>query len=244
MGKIYVVGIGPGEEKYMTAEAVRALDESDCIVGYTTYIELVKDRYPDKELIATGMRGEIERCKQCVSLAKSGRTVSLICSGDSGVYGMASPLYETVYSSGDSDIEIEVVAGITAALSGASILGAPINHDFCVISLSDLLTPWELIVRRLSAAAKGDFCIVLYNPSSHKRADYIMKACDILLKDMSPDTVCGYVYNIGREGTDYSICSLADLREKSLDMFTTVFIGNSHTRHVNGKMITPRGYCV
>ncbi len=244
MGKIFVVGIGPGEEKYMTAEAVRALDESDCIVGYTTYIELVKDRYPDKELIATGMRGEIERCKQCVNLAESGRTVSLICSGDSGVYGMASPLYEIAYSSGNADIEIEVVAGITAALSGASILGAPINHDFCVISLSDLLTPWELIERRLRVAAEGDFCIVLYNPSSHKRADYIMKACDILLDNLSPNTVCGYVRNIGRDGTEHEICSLKSLRDKTLDMFTTVFIGNSRTRQIGTRLITPRGYSV
>ena len=172
--------------------------------------------------------------------SNDGKVVALICSGDAGIYGMASPLLETAQKMGFDDVEI--IPGITAASSGAAVLGAPINHDFCVISLSDLLTPWELIEKRLRYAAKGDFSIVMYNPSSHKRADYLKKACDIMLTEISPDTVCGYVKNIGREGTEMNVCTLKELVSKQVDMFTTVFIGNSNTKIINGKMVTPRGY--
>lgn len=235
-----MVGIGPGDEKKMTTEAREALLRSDAIVGYTAYIELVKDLFSDKELHSTGMRSEIERCRMCVDLAKQGKVVSLICSGDAGVYGMASPLLEIALKEDFDDIE--VIPGITAALSGAAVMGAPLNHDFCLISLSDLMTPWEVIEKRLEAAAMGDFAIALYNPSSHKRADYLMKACDILLRKQSPDTLCGYVKNIGREGTETHICKLSELRGARVDMFTTVFIGNSRTYEQNGRLITPRGY--
>lgn len=238
--KIYVVGIGPGEEKQMTVYAGEVLRECDIIVGYTGYIELIRELYPEKELFSTGMRSELERCKKCVELAKEGKTVALICSGDAGVYGMASPLYEVAAE--EAFDRIEVVPGVTAAVSGAAVLGAPVNHDFCLISLSDLLTPWEVIEKRLLAAAEGDFVIALYNPSSHKRADYLKKACEILLRLKAPDTVCGYVQNIGREGCNSTVLTLRELQYVQVDMFTTVFVGNSQTGNQNGKMVTPRGY--
>ncbi len=240
MGKIYVVGIGPGNEEFMTAKAIEALNKSDVIAGYKTYIDLIKDRYPEKTFFSNGMRQEIERCEECVRLSKEGKTVSLVCSGDSGVYGMASLLL-TIAGERDFD-DVEVVCGITAALSGAAVLGAPIGHDFCVISLSDLLTPRELIEKRLMAAAMGDMCIVLYNPSSHKREDYLQRACDILLKTLSSDIRCGYVRNIGREGEMSKTLTLGELRDEQVYMFTTVFIGNSKTKMINGRMVTPRGY--
>ena len=240
MGKIYVVGIGPGDEIFMTGLARQVLDKCDIIVGYKAYTDIVRVYFPDKEYMESAMKQEIDRCRACVDLANDGKVVALICSGDAGIYGMASPLLETAHKMGFDDVEI--IPGITAASSGAAVLGAPINHDFCVISLSDLLTPWELIEKRLRYAAKGDFSIVLYNPSSHKRADYLKKACDIMLTEISPDTVCGYVKNIGREGTEMNVCTLKELVSKQVDMFTTVFIGNSNTKIINGKMVTPRGY--
>ncbi len=240
MGKIYVVGIGPGDERFMTGLARQVLDKCDIIVGYKAYTDIVREYLPDKEYMESAMKQEIDRCRACVDLANDGKVVALICSGDAGIYGMASPLLETAQKMGFDDVEI--IPGITAASSGAAVLGAPINHDFCVISLSDLLTPWELIEKRLRYAAKGDFSIVLYNPSSHKRADYLKKTCDIMLTEISPETVCGYVKNIGREGTEMNVCTLKELADKQVDMFTTVFIGNSNTKIINGKMVTPRGY--
>jgi len=240
MGKIYVIGIGPGCENMTTPQAGEAMAESDVIIGYKTYIELIKDKYSDKELIVSGMRQEIERCEKCIEIAKSGKVVSLICSGDAGVYGMASPLLEVAYKEKFEDVEI--IPGITAALSGAAVLGAPISHDFCVISLSDLLTPWELIEKRLLYSAMGDFCIVLYNPSSANRADYLKRACEILLTKLDKNTACGYVRNIGRENTEKKVCTLEKLADEKVDMFVTVFIGNSQTRIVEDKLITPRGY--
>ena len=235
---IYVVGLGPGNKDAMTIAADAALRESDVIVGYKTYIDLIRELYPDKEFVESPMRGEIERCHTCLELARSGKTVALVCSGDAGIYGMASPMLE---EAGD-DVEIKVIPGVTAALSGAAVLGAPIAHDMCTISLSDLLTPWEVIERRLKSAAEGDFCIAIYNPASHKRVDYLKKACDILLSILPPDRECGYVANIGRSATSSTICSLAELADKSVDMFTTVFIGNSATYVKDGRLITPRGY--
>lgn len=240
MSKIYVVGLGPGEENIMTVQAKAALDDSDVIVGYKAYTELIRHMCGDKEIIESAMRQEIDRCKKCLELAKEGKKVALICSGDAGVYGMASPMLEVAGE--DSSVEIEIVPGISAAMSGAAVLGAPVNHDFCVISLSDLLTPWELIEKRLRCAMEGDFCVAIYNPSSHKRADYLMKACDIMLTIADASTICGFVKNIGREGTCYELCTLEELRNKEVDMFTTVFVGNSKTRIINGKMVTPRGY--
>ena len=240
MGKIYVIGIGPGDSLMMTMQARKALDRSDVIAGYKVYTDLIRGEYSDREFYENGMKGETERCLACIQYAKAGKTVSLICSGDAGIYGMASPLLSIAYQEGFDDIEI--VPGVTAALSGAAALGAPLGHDFCVISLSDLLTPWEQIEKRLLCAAEGDFYMAIYNPASHKRADYLKRACDILLKRLSPDTACGYVRNIGRDGMEKKVCRLKELADQKADMFTTVFIGNSQTQIIGGRLITPRGY--
>lgn len=240
MSRIYVVGIGPGKKEMMTAEAVQALQKADLIVGYTVYTELVGEWLREKEIISTPMRWEEERCRLCFEKAAEGRQVAFICSGDAGIYGMASLMYEI--GKEYPGIEIEVISGVTAACSGAAVLGAPLNHDFCVISLSDLMTPWETIERRLMAAAEGDFAIAIYNPASHKRKEHLRKACDILLQYMEAERPCGYVENIGREGTKAVICTLRDLRERQVNMFTTVFIGNSGSEITNGKLITKRGY--
>ena len=188
------------------------------------------------------MTREIERCRRALELSQSGREVAMVCSGDAGVYGMAGPLYELLPEYPGA--EIEVVPGVTAALSGAAVLGAPLTHDFCVVSLSDLMTPWPLIEKRLRCAAEGDFAIAIYNPSSRKRADYLQKACDILLETRPADTVCGWVENIGREGETSRVLTLGELREEKLNMFTTVFVGNSATKNILGAMVTPRGYAI
>ncbi len=235
-----IVGIGPGSYDMMTMQAARVLEESTCIVGYHVYVDLVKDRYPDKKFLTTPMKKEEERCRMAFEEAESGEDVAFVCSGDAGVYGMAGLIYSM--SEDHPGVEVEVIPGITAALSGAAVLGAPLIHDFCLISLSDLLTPWEKIEKRLKCAGEGDFCIVIYNPSSHKRADYLKKACEILLQSRDASQVCGLAANIGREGEQYEICTLGELKEKQVDMFTTVFIGNSSTTVVNGRMVTPRGY--
>ncbi len=235
-----MVGIGPGDYREMTVRAVDALNACDVIVGYHVYVDLVKEHFPDKEFHTTPMRREVDRCKLALELAREGRDVAMICSGDAGIYGMAGLIYELLGDEGD--IEVEVVGGLTAACSGAARLGAPLTHDFAVISLSDLLTPWETIERRLECAAMGDFAVALYNPSSVKRRDYLQRACDILLRHAKPETVCGAVRNIGREGEAVEVMPLAELRDYEADMFTTVFVGNSHTRVIDGHMVTPRGY--
>ena len=240
MNKIYVVGMGPGKEDFMTLQAKKVLAESDCIVGYTVYLDILPESLKSKELISTPMRQEVKRCEMAFEKAMKGKKVSMICSGDAGVYGMASLMYEL--SDRYPDVEIEVVPGITAALSGAAVLGAPVNHDFCIISLSDLLTPWEKIEKRLRAAAEGDFAIAIYNPSSHKRKDYLQKACDILLESIEEDRPCGLVRNIGRDNTESKVLTLKELRDTEVDMFTTVFVGNSESRIINDRLITGRGY--
>lgn len=240
--KIYIVGMGPGKEEMMTGEAIRVLEKSDIIIGYTVYVKLLGERFAGKEILTTPMRQETERCRLCFEEAAKDKQVALICSGDAGIYGLASLMYEIGKEYPETDLE--VIAGITAAGSGAAALGAPLNHDFCVISLSDLLTPWEKIEKRLLAAAEADFAIAIYNPSSHKRKDYLMKACNILLRVIEGERPCGYVENIGREGTRTVTCTLKALRETPVNMFTTVFIGNSASEIVNGKLITKRGYQV
>ena len=239
MNKLFLVGIGPGSVDGMTQAAKAALEQSEVLCGYTVYLDLVRQQYPDKETYTTPMTRELERCRGAIDRAAEGKTVAMLCSGDAGVYGMAGPVLELAEG---KDIEIEVVPGVTAALSGAAILGAPLMHDFCVISLSDLLTPWEVIERRLRCAAAGDFSIALYNPRSKKRPDHLRRACEILLEEKSPDTVCGWVKNIGRPGQCHGLATLKDLGSLELDMFTTVFIGASSTKNVNGRMVTPRGY--
>ena len=240
IGKVYVIGLGPGAEKEMTYQASTALEKSEVIIGYTVYTGLIRERFPDKKYLSTPMRQEVIRCEMAMDEAMKGRTVAMVCSGDAGIYGMAGLLYEM--GQGYPEVELEVVPGITAANGGAAVLGAPLMHDFAVISLSDLLTPWELIEKRLCAAAEADFVICLYNPSSRKRADYLEKACEIILKSRSEETVCGLVKNIGREGELYEIMTLKKLKTTQADMFTTVYIGNSNTKELNGKMVTPRGY--
>lgn len=238
--KLYVVGIGCGSSGGMTVEARQAVENSDIIVGYTVYTRQIKTIFPEKECLSTGMRQERDRVELALRLASEGRTVSLVCSGDSQLYGMAGLALELSQNYPDADIE--VVAGVSAAFSGGAVLGSPMTHDLAIISLSDLLTPMEKIVKRLRCAAEGDFVIALYNPSSKKRADYLMKACDIILGFRSAETVCGYVRNIGREGQESRILTLGELRDTTVDMFTTVFIGNSETVIIGGKMVTPRGY--
>lgn len=240
--KLYIVGFGCGSLEGMTLEAQQAIEESDLIVGYTIYAELMKQYYPDKEYFCTGMRQEKQRVEIALGKAASGKTVALICSGDSEVYGMAGLAYEL--SVKYPQTEIQTVAGVTAALSGGALLGAPLTNDFAVISLSDLLTPAEKIAARLRCAAQADLVIVLYNPSSKKRADYLKKACDIILEYRSSETVCGYAKNIGRAGEESHVLTLGELAETSVDMFTTVFVGSSQTKNINGKMVTPRGYDV
>lgn len=238
--KIYVVGIGPGAFEQMTMKAANILKNCDVIVGYTVYIDLVKEHFADKEFLTTPMRKEVDRCILAFEEAKKGKTVAMICSGDAGVYGMSGLMYEI--GEGYPDIQVEVVTGVTAAISGAGVLGAPLIHDFALISLSDLLTPWEKIEKRLVLASEADFVICLYNPSSRKRHDYLQKACDLCMQHKSPDTICGIVTNIGRDGEEGTVMTLRELRDTQVDMFTTVFIGNSQTKNINGKMVTPRGY--
>ena len=239
-GKVTVIGMGPGQIAQMTIEAYQAIRESDVIAGYNVYVDLVKDRFPDKKIITTAMRREEERCALALKEAAAGADVAFICSGDAGVYGMAGLLYEMGQDC--PSVEIGVIPGVTAALSGAARLGAPLIHDFALISLSDLMTPWEKIEKRLRMAADGDFVIVLYNPSSRKRPDHLRRACDILLETLSPEQVCGTVRNIGREGEEARIYTLAGLRDVQADMFTTVFIGNRSTKRIGDRMVTPRGY--
>ena len=239
--KVTVIGLGPGGGADLTGRARAALEECDLLVGYTAYIDLVKEDFPDKETLSTGMRREVDRCRAAVEAALTGKSVAVVCSGDSGVYGMAGLVYEVAQEY--DPIDIEVVPGITAACGVAAVLGAPLTHDFAVVSLSDLLTPWEKIEARLTAAARADFVLCLYNPASKSRPDYLRRACDILLAaGKSPDTVCGTVRNIGRAGEEARILTLGQLRDTQVDMFTTVFVGNSQTKVLGGKMVTPRGY--
>lgn len=235
-----MVGIGPGAYEQMTMRAVRALEGCDVIVGYTVYVELVKEHFADKRFLTTPMKKEVDRCVLAFEEAAKGNTVAMICSGDAGVYGMSGLMLEI--GKGYPEIEVEVIPGVTAANGGAAVLGAPLIHDFAVISLSDLLTPWEKIEKRLLMASEADFVICLYNPSSRKRHDYLQKACDLMMRYKSPDTVCGLAANIGREGESCRVLTLKELRETKVDMFTTVYVGNSQTKEMDGKMVTPRGY--
>ena len=224
----------------MTMRAANALQSCDVIVGYTVYVDLVKEHFPGKEFLTTPMRKEIERCQLAFDEAEKGKNVAMICSGDAGVYGMAGLMLEI--GEGYPQISVEVIPGVTAATGGAAVLGAPLIHDFALISLSDLMTPWEKIEKRLLCASEADFVICLYNPSSRKRHDYLQKACDLMMQHKSPETVCGTVQSIGRDGQTMQVMTLKELRDTQVDMFTTVFIGNSQTRNINGRMVTPRGY--
>ena len=235
-----MVGLGPGDRRETTLRAAEALENADIIIGYALYVDMIRERFPGKDFRATGMRGEVERCKLALELAREGRRVAVVCGGDAGVYGMAGLILELAGK--DGDIDVEVVPGLTAATAGAALLGAPLGHDFAVVSLSDLLTPWEVIEKRLECAAMGDFCVALYNPGSKKRKDHLRRACDALLRHARPDTVCGVARNIAREGEAVSLMTLSQLRDYEADMFDTCFVGNSRTRVIGGRMVTPRGY--
>lgn len=239
MKKLYVVGIGAGNYDGMTIKAAKTLENSDVIVGYSVYCDLVKPYFPGKTFVSTPMMKEIERCRIALEQAADGKVTSMICSGDAGIYGMSSPILELAPEYG---VECEIVAGVTAASSGAALLGSPITCDFTVISLSDLLTPWETIEKRIDMAAGSGIPIVIYNPSSKKRADYLRRCCEIVLRHRAAGTVCGIARNIGREGEETSIMTLGELALYQSDMFTTVFIGDESTKVIGGRMITPRGY--
>ena len=241
-GQIFVVGMGPGDAGMMTPDAREALLSSDVIVGYPVYLALLGEEFSGKEMLSTPMKQEEERCLLCFREAEKGKTVSLVCSGDAGVYGLASLMLELGRE--HPHCGITVIPGITAALAGGAVLGAPLSHDFCVISLSDLLTPWEQIERRLRAAAEGDFVIVLYNPASRHRPEHLRRASDILLEKIPGDRPCGTVENIGREGMQSRIRTLRELRDLPVNMFTTVFIGNSTTEVIGERLVTKRGYPV
>ena len=240
MGKVFVIGIGPGNYENMTIGADEALKSCDVIIGYSVYVDLVKERYENKEFLTTPMTQEVKRCQMALDIARDGKTVAMVCSGDSGIYGMAALIYELRGES--TEPEIEVISSITAAASGAALLGAPLTHDFAVISLSDRLTPWEKIEKRLEAAAMADLSVVLYNPSSKGRPDHLRKACDILLRHIPENRLCGIAQHIGRVGENKRILTLKELRDTTVDMFCTVFIGNEMTERIGENMITPRGY--
>ncbi|MDR3354307.1 MAG: precorrin-3B C(17)-methyltransferase [Synergistaceae bacterium] len=239
--RIFVIGLGPGGGDETTPRALRALERCDVIIGYSVYAEMAKRILPEKDVRAFPMRQEIERCRAAVEIALSGKIVGVVSGGDPGVYGMAGVMLEIAEPYGDR-VDIEIVPGVTACCSAASVLGAPIAHDFAVISLSDLLTPWDAIERRIELASEGDFVICIYNPSSAKRADYLRRACDIALRTRSAETPAAWVRMAGREGESCRVLTLGGLRDERLDMFCTAFIGNSLTKAWGGRMVTSRGY--
>lgn len=240
-GKIYVIGIGPGNKENMTFRAYKTMEEADVLIGHKTYISLVEDMFPNKKMIKSAMKKEIERCEETLKLAEEGNITALISSGDAGIYGMAGIMLEVACGRG---IEVEIIPGITSANASAAVVGAPLMHDNVMISLSNLLTDWELIKKRIALASEGDFVISLYNPKSHGRPDLINEAVEIMLKYKSKNTPAAIVRNTGREGENYDITTLENILDFEINMFSTVIIGNSKTFVKNGKMLTPRGYKV
>lgn len=238
---IYVIGIGPGCKDLMTQEAIKAMEDAEVIVGYKTYVDLVKEFIVDKEVVQNGMRKEIERCKQAIEIAKTGKKVAVISSGDAGIYGMAGLILELVTKE-DTDIKVKVVPGVTASIGAAAVLGAPIMHDFCHISLSDLMTPWEVIEKRLRLAAEADFVICLYNPRSKGRSEHLAKAFEIMGEFKNGTTPVGIVKDVGREKENKFICTFDTMDFERVDMTTMVVIGNKATYIDKDLMITPRGY--
>lgn len=235
---LYVVGIGPGNIEMMTFEAREALERCQVIVGYKTYIDLIKELIVGKEIVENGMRGEIERVKKAIELAEQGRDVAVISSGDAGVYAMAGLVLELL----ESDLPVKVISGVTASSAAAAILGAPLMHDFCHISLSDLMTPYDLIKKRVDLAGQGDFVVCFYNPRSHGRKEYLKEAFDILKRYKSKDTLVGLVKNASRENEEKAFYTLETMDFEQVDMTSIVIVGNSSTYFKNGRMITKRGY--
>ncbi len=237
---ISVIGIGPGGKRGMTLEAIEAIEKAEVLVGYVTYMRLIEEMTAGKTVVSNGMRAEVERCQEAIDIARTGKHVAVISSGDSGVYGMAGLIYEL----SDGKDEIEVIAGVTASSAAAAILGAPLMHDFCNISLSDLMTPYEKIMKRIDAAASADFVICLYNPRSKGRQGHLKHALEIIGKHQGLDVPVGLVKDAGREGETVHYTTIGTLDENLVDMTTVVVIGNSQTLMLGGKMITPRGYAV
>lgn len=237
MTKLYVVGIGPGGREHMTYKAVEVIKACDVIVGYTPYIEYLGDLVDEQELFSTGMKGEIERCKIAIDVVREGKDTVIISTGDAGLYGMAGPILELA-----KDIEVEIVPGVTAAFSAAAELGAPIMHDYVSISLSDLMTPWEVIENRLNKAAEADFVITIYNPRSKGRKNHLERAIEIITKYRSGNTPVGIVKNSGRENTEINVTTLSEIDYESVDMLSVIIIGNTNTYIEDNKIITPRGY--
>ncbi|MGI6656650.1 MAG: precorrin-3B C(17)-methyltransferase [Desulfobulbus sp.] len=241
-GIVQVVGLGPGAIDLLTPRSLKALEQADVVIGYRTYLDLVRDCLnPQSEVISSAMMQEIDRCRQALSLAAQGRRVALVCGGDPGIYAMAGLVFELARAE-DSTVTIEILPGIAALNACAAVLGAPLMHDFAAISLSDLMTPWDLIERRLSAVAAADFVVVLYNPKSKKRTDQIVRARDILLSYRSVETPVGIVNGASREHESVRLSTLAAMLDEEIGMQTTVIIGNSQTFCWRGRMITPRGY--
>ena len=238
MGKLYVIGIGPGGLEHMTIRAMEAIEESDIVVGYNKYIDMIKPLLQEKEIFSTGMKGEEERCRKALELCKD-KIVSVISTGDSGIYGMAGLILQMRV-----DEEVEVIPGVTASSAAASVLGAPLMHDNCNISLSDLMTPYELIKKRVELAAAGDFIISLYNPKSKGRPHYLRENIDIIRKHRAGTVPIAVVKNALRAGQEVSITTLDTFDENIVDMFSIVIVGNSQSYVKDGKFITPRGYKV
>ncbi|MBR1412617.1 MAG: precorrin-3B C(17)-methyltransferase, partial [Prevotella sp.] len=242
MGKIIIAGIGPGSKEDITPAVLEAVRQADVVVGYQYYFQFIEQYLkPDCTCIDTGMKKERERAEQAFEYAEKGHTVVVISSGDAGIYGM-TPLIYQMRDERKADIEIEALPGISAFQKAASLLGAPIGHDMCIISLSDLMTPWEVIERRIKAAATGDFVTAVYNPKSHGRYWQLYRLVELFLQERSPETPVGYVRQAGREEQEVKITTLADFNPEDVDMFTVILIGNSQSYIADGKMITPRGY--
>ena len=239
MATLFLVGIGPGGKEYLTLKAIDAFAKSQVIIGYSFYLELIQEFLAGKTIVSSGMTQELDRCRQAIEYVKQGQNTCLISTGDPGLYGMAGPALELA-----EEIDIEVIPGISAAFAAAAEVGAPLMHDMCAISLSDLLTPWELILTRLACAAQADFVIALYNPKSHGRPHHIEQAVEILLRYKAPQTPVASVKNAGRTGAEHRLTTLAAMEYEFIDMKTVVIIGNAHTYIKDGRMITPRGYAL
>ncbi|MCT3567073.1 precorrin-3B C(17)-methyltransferase [Levilactobacillus brevis] len=238
---LYVVGLGPGSQRLMTQEAIQIIKNTHTIVGYATYVRLIEDMLEGKELVVTGMRGEIERCQKAIDIAVTGKDVAVISSGDAGIYGMAGLLFELAGKQ-SQHVDIKVIPGVTASIAAAAALGAPLMNDFCHISLSDLMTPWEVITKRVDAAAAADFVICLYNPRSKGRPNNLREALNIILKYKSPDTIVGLGKDVARPKEIDKVMTIETLDETEVNMTSIVIVGNKNTYVQDGRMITPRGY--
>ena len=239
MGKLYVIGIGPGGLEHMTLKAKQAIEESNIVVGYNKYIDMIKPLVEDKELFSTGMRGEEARCRKALELSKENNTVALISTGDSGIYGMAGLILQM-----QEDESVEIIPGVTASSAAGSVIGAPLMHDNCNISLSDLMTPYDLIKKRVRNAADADMIISLYNPRSKGRPHYLREAIEIIKEYRELNTPVAVVRHALRDGQEYKLFTLENFDEEEVDMFSIVIVGNSQSFIKGGKFITPRGYDV